>query len=243
MTVSETKPTRRRSIVRHFLANSTIDGLKSIAEAYGPRATVFWCIAFLACLSVLLFFGTLKTKEYFEYHSKIDLGFLSDHRSTFPAFTICNSADLRSDRLNGPFIDYLYNRSLITSKNYSQTLAPELDSEVFAFLLLLINDRGASQEELAVFTYSLDAMLLSCSYNGETCNQSDFVWFFSNTYGSCYTFNAKRANQTKDELRKTTKNGGRGELNIQLYLHTQLYAGPLSGTSGMVAMVSGTTGG
>ena len=237
------KPTRRRSIVRHFLANSTIDGLKSIADAHSLRGTVFWCVAFLVCLSTFFLFCTLKAKEYLEFRSKTDLEFLNDYQSTFPAFTICNNADLRSDRLHKPFIDYLYNRSLITSKNYSQTLSPELYSEVHPFLLTLLNENGVPQKELVGLTYSLDAMLLDCSYNGETCNQSDFVWFFSNTYGSCYTFNAKRANQTKDELRKTTKNGGRGELNIQLYLHTQLYAGPLSGTSGMVAMVSGTMGG
>jgi hypothetical protein len=236
--ISNTSPRSQHSIFKKFLANSSIDGLKSISEAQNLHATLFWSFAFLLCLSVMFYFSALNLIEYREYQSKNDLQFLSEYQSKFPAFTICNSAALRNDRLNQPFIDYLYNHSLIASNNYSQTLSPELFDEVSAFLLTLVNNDGTPREELIELTYTLDIMLLGCAYNGQECNQSDFIWFYSYDYGSCYTFNAKSINGTTNDVRMTTENGGNGELDLQFYAQNQLYVGPLKGTSGIVTLVS-----
>lgn len=227
----------RRSIFKQFLANSTIDGLKSISDAHSLHATLFWIFAFLLCLSLMLYLCTRSLIEYFEYTSTNDLQFLYDYQSIFPAFTVCNTDTLRSDRLLPPFINYLYNQSLIASNNYSQTLSPALLYEVNTFLLTLVNNDGIPQEELVGLTYSLDVMLLYCAYNGKECNQSDFVWFYSYEYGSCYTFNAKSVNETTNDLRITTENGGSGELDLQFYVQSQLYFANLEGTSGIVTLV------
>lgn len=235
--MSSTSPRSRRSIVKQFLANSTIDGLKSISVAHSLYATAFWLFAFLICLSFMIYFCTLNLIAYFEYTSKTDLQFLDDYQSIFPAFSVCNTGVLRSDRLVRPFIDYLYNQSLIASNNYSQTLSPALASKVGAFLLTLVNNDGIPQEELVGLTYSLDIMLLSCAYNGKECNQSDFLWFYSYNYGSCYTFNAKSINEMTNDLRMTTENGGSGELDLQFYVQSQLYFAGHQGTSGIVTLV------
>jgi hypothetical protein len=229
---------RRRSLVKQFLANSTIDGLKSISDAHGLYATLFWSFAFLLCLSMMFYLCTLNLIAYFKYTSKTDLQFLSNYQSTFPAVTICNSAGLRGDRLHRPLIDYLYNHSLIASNNYSQTLSPALNYEIYGFLLTLLNNDNVSQEDLAGLSFTLNVMLLNCTYNGKECNQADFVWFYSYAYFSCYTFNAKNVNETVNDLRTTTENGGNGELDLQLYAQSQLYIGQSEGTSGIVAMVS-----
>ncbi len=118
-TLRSPHPQRRRSIVKEFLANSTIDGLKNISEAHNLYAFLFWCFAFIVALSSMSYFSTLNVIRYLEYTSKTDLQFLDYYQSTFPAFTICNSAALRADRLYRPLIDYLYNHSLIASNNYS----------------------------------------------------------------------------------------------------------------------------
>jgi hypothetical protein len=101
----------------------------------------------------------------------------------------------------------------------------------------VINNNAAQKEKLIELTFSLDIMLLSCTYNGQNCNQSDFVWFFSYDYGSCYTFNAKTVNESTNDLKMTTDNGGTGELDINFYAQSQLYFGPLEGTSGIVTLV------
>jgi hypothetical protein len=235
--ISNNSTRSRRSIFKQFLGNSTIDGLKSLSDAHSLLATHFWLFAFLLCLSAMFYFCTVSIIEYFEYKSKNDLQFLSNYQTTFPAFTICNSAAIRADCLQQPFIDYLYNQSLIASNNYSQTIPPELFNEVYAFLIMLANGNAAKQEELVELTFSLDIMLLNCMYNGENCNQSDFVWFYSYNYGSCYTFNAKSVNESTNDLRMTTDNGGTGELDMQFYVQSQLYVELLEGTSGIVTLV------
>jgi hypothetical protein len=195
--MSNTSPQSRQLIFKQFLARSTIDGLKSISDAHSLRAILFWSFAFFLCLSLMFYFCIRNIIEYYEYKSVSDLSFLSDYHSTFPAFTICNSAALRDDRLQQPFIDYLYNHSLIATNNYSQTIPPELWNELGAFMLTLLNNDGVPQKTLVELSFSLDIMLLNCTYNGQGCNQSDFVWFYSYEYGSCYTFNAQC--QWKDE--------------------------------------------
>jgi len=236
--ISNTSPKSRQSIFKHFLANSTIDGLKSISDAHSLYAILFWSFAFLLSLSLMCYFCTRSLIEYFEYKSKTDLQFLPDYQSKFPAFTICDSAAIRSDRLQRPFIDYLYNHSLIASNNYSQTLSVTISYEVYAFILTLLNNNDVPQEDLVGLTYTLDIMLLSCTYNGKECNESEFVWFYSYSYGSCYTFNAKSVNETTNDLRMTTENGGSGELDLQFYAQSQFYIGYLLGTSGLIALVS-----
>ena len=37
--------------------------------------------------------------------------------------------------------------------------------------------------------HQLDDILLSCEFNSQPCDSSDFSWFFDITYGNCFTFN------------------------------------------------------
>jgi hypothetical protein len=59
----------------------------------------------------------------------------------------------------------------------------------------LINIFGTIREEpYAYFNdyskkqlgYSIDSMVISCTYNNMDCNLSDFYWFYDIDYGNCF---------------------------------------------------------
>ena len=43
------------------------------------------------------------------------------------------------------------------------------------------------QKHILVFL-CMNQMLISCSFNGIECGETNFTWFWSNDYGNCYTF-------------------------------------------------------
>jgi hypothetical protein len=59
--------------------------------------------------------------------------------------------------------------------------------------------------------FTIDTMLISCFYNGDQCNKSDFTYFHTYEYGNCYTFNKKDA-------RKTKISGSRTGLQLEIFV-------------------------
>jgi hypothetical protein len=65
------------------------------------------------------------------------------------------------------------------------------------------------------FGFSLNDMLLVCEYNGEPCSTSDFVQFWHNDYGNCYTFNG---GQNGSVVRQTNTAGPYYGLKLDLFV-------------------------
>ena len=41
------------------------------------------------------------------------------------------------------------------------------------------------------FGYSINEMLISCEFDSNKCDSSDFDWIYHALYGNCYRFNSK----------------------------------------------------
>ena len=59
----------------------------------------------------------------------------------------------------------------------------------------------------------METMLISCYFNGEKCNLSDFYYFHSFEYGNCYTFNYNLSS-----IRYTSKYGPSSGLSMELFV-------------------------
>ncbi len=60
-------------------------------------------------------------------------------------------------------------------------------------------------------------MTISCQYNGIPCNVSNnFIQFWDNRYGNCYTFNA-------DSAQKTSSTGGDHGLVMELVCSNNIF--------------------
>jgi hypothetical protein len=61
--------------------------------------------------------------------------------------------------------------------------------------------------------FNLSSMLISCYFNGEKCDISNFSYNISYEYGNCYVFN----NGNLENLKKTSRYGLFSGLTLELY--------------------------
>lgn len=209
---------RRRSIIREFALNTSTHGLPGIARSESKHNQLFWKISFLVFTGVMVYFIVRTVSQYLQYSTQTSVSIALEQNPRFPAVTFCNFYPFRSDRLLGPFFRYTDAKN-ITRPNQNRTLTPFLATILRQYLLQKLN-KGESIEE-SFFT--LEMMMISCTFNDIACSKDDFVSFESANHGLCYTFNARQKNSTDSMLRQVLQYGGPGRLNLQLYAHTNLY--------------------
>jgi len=215
---SEAKISRRRSIIREYALNASTHGLLGIARSQTKRNCIFWTISFLIFTGIMIYFVTESIKNFFEYSTTTSVSIVVERTQTFPAVTICNYQPVRYDLVIGPFLNYTNSTDLINTTD-SSTFTPQQAVALIWYLEQQLNAGNPTDE----YYFSLDIMLMSCSYNDQTCTANDFSSFLSSDHGRCYTFNAKKQNSTGSDLRSTNENGGTGTLELRLYAQSQLY--------------------
>jgi hypothetical protein len=210
---------RRRSIIREFALNTSANGIPSIARSVSIANRIFWIVATLAFLGTMLFFVIESIIAYFNYPTQTSVSVIVAHSQPFPAVSICNYSPLRYDAFINDFLNYTNSRNL-TNTTDNSTISPEQANYIRDFFEYILNSNYSSIIEKYLFP--LNAMLISCVYNGQFCNDSDFITFLSSSYGQCYTFNAK-IKTDQNSVRLTTDDGGYGLLQLQLYAYNYQY--------------------
>jgi hypothetical protein len=215
---SEAPKPRRRSIVREFALNASTHGLLGIARSQSKHNCLFWTIAFLIFTGTMIYFVTETIKSYFEYATTTSVSIVVERTQTFPAVTFCNYAPVRYDRIIEPLLNYTNstNSALI---NDSSAFTLQQAYDLGAYLSYMLGTNNSIDE----YYFSIDTMLISCSYNDQTCTANDFSSFLSSMHGRCYTFNAKTKNSDGSDVRLTNGNGGTGNLQLRLYAQSHLY--------------------
>ena len=77
-------------------------------------------------------------------------------------------------------------------------------------------DQSFNEEKLKSLGFSLDKLLISCTFNKINCKMSDFTWKYTNEFGSCYTFNDLLVNN-ETQSKATSKSGPEYGLNLELF--------------------------
>ena len=208
----------RRSIIREFALNTSTHAVPGIARSQTVSNRIFWTVSFLSFTAVMLYFVTQSIISYFDYPTQTVTSIVAQRTQTFPAVTFCNYSPLRYDLFIGPLTNYSASKNFTLSNDSRLYTAQEVQ-----LILNFIIDEINMGNDITKYFFSLDAMMISCQYNGYSCNASDFLSFVSIHYGFCYTFNARSKNTDPQELVKTTDGGGYGKLELILYTHTHLY--------------------
>ena len=213
---SNNRKSRRRSIIREFALNTSTHALPGIARSQSKHNRAFWTISFLIFTGVMSYFIVQTILMYFQYPTQTSVSIVVERLQAFPAVTICNYEPARFDTVMPPFLNFTNSRNL-TNTNDTSTITPQQAGFLPDFLI----DRVNAGDEVHKYFFSLDLMMISCTYNGQNCTTVDFISFVSPSFGLCYTFNAKTKNRSS--VRHTNDNGGRGKLQLRLYAHQQLY--------------------
>ncbi|CAF3716245.1 unnamed protein product [Rotaria sp. Silwood1] len=228
---------RRMSIVREFALNTSTHGLPGIARSQSKHNCIFWTCSFLIFTGVMIYFVSQSIRNYFQYPTQTSVSVVVERSQTFPAVTICNYSPIRYDTFIADFLNYT--TSINVTNINDTTFTEQQTSQIYNFL----RDKLNINESMDEYFFSLEFMLIECSYNNQQCRADDFTFFLSSKYGRCYTFNAKTKDLNNSKIRQTNDDGGSGKLILRLYAHSDLYVPYVSGdvSVGMVAMVHDNT--
>ena len=102
----------------------------------------------------------------------------------FPAVTICNlnAYDVASDELSGTYIN-----KVLKEMGLRGHLVPTDDEDAISLIedanevlkATIVSDKNLTTENLQDIGFKIETMLVSCYFNGEKCNASNFTWFYS----------------------------------------------------------------
>ena len=162
---------------------------------------------------------TTSLIQYFQYQTNINYQEIIETSSEFPAVTICNlnPIDFTSRNLTGDYIKKTLRRYNI-NPTINATYLNGYDLVMQASSILkanIIADETITQEDRKNLSFTLDTMLISCYYNDQKCNASDFYYFYSFEYGNCYSFNYENV------TRVTSKYGPSSGLTLELFVGVQ----------------------
>ena len=208
---------RRRSIALEFALHTSTHGLPGIARAQTRHNRLFWTISLLIFTGIMLYFVVRSIQDYFRYPTQTLVSLVDDPEQPFAAVTICKYSAIRFDRFMEPFINYTNERNLTNTTDIT-VLSPAQFRYGQEFLVDHVN-RNQSVEK---YFYSLDELLIGCTYNSMNCSAADFVSFQTPTH-RCYTFNAKTDRIRNGSLYAATDNGEDGTLRLRLYSHSHQY--------------------
>ncbi|CAF1214339.1 unnamed protein product [Adineta steineri] len=223
-------------IVKEFSLNTSMHGIPGIARSESIHNRLFWTVSFLIYTGIMFYFIIQAIREYFKYPTQTSVDFVGQWPQVFPAVTFCNYSPIRYDRFIESFTTYTNSLNL-TNLTDSTPMSPTQALYIDGFL----QDKLNRNESLIDFYFSLESMLVKCTYNGVNCSVTDFIQFTSPVYGLCYTFNAQAKHINNGEVHYNNEHGDSGELELGLYTHGHMYVPFISDGIGVVAMVHDNT--
>ena len=112
----------------------------------------------------------------------------------------------------------------VTQTNQSYNTGDKL-SKVRRYILNAASDPEFGDLNRQKLGYSISEMLIYCSFNREYCGDlnEEFVWYYSFTYGNCFTFNSgflynnKTLTKSPKSVKIVKKIGYPNQLNLELF--------------------------
>lgn len=168
--------------------------------------TAMWSIVFTGCFVYCIYTLVLVFNTYYSYGVTSTISKFENLPATFPAVTICNINPFNEAYAG----DYILNKSSTAKcfdySNSSNFVAcmnitdPYLAFGTFNDQIkrIVANDKTLTAYDHFWYGYDLQTdMTISCQYNGIPCNVSNnFIQYWDNQYGNCYTFNTDGALKT-----------------------------------------------
>lgn len=186
-----------------------------------------WLLCFIGGLSYCAVTIVECFVSYFNYEVTVAITKINELPAAFPAVTFCNVNPFNAKyahefiKKNVPGADCfeLLSGDKLNKSEFNKcfSISESADIVFSKFLKQLrrvIASKNLSDSERMYYGYQLGRdMLVSCSFNGKSCNENDFTWSWNNNYGNCYTFN--KGNDSS-ELLKTSGKGDSYGLYLEL---------------------------
>jgi hypothetical protein len=154
--------------------------------------------------------------SYLEYNVITTIRVINDCPAIFPKVTICN----RNPFTTRYAYEFLSQSNFINLTELEQISKGDRNHAVVLTTLrrgqLAGKIKNFQDDRKKIFSHSWDDILLSCLFDYQFCNSSDFKWEWDNYYGNCYSFNF---NSSSNELKKSYISGSTFGLQLELYVN------------------------
>lgn len=211
-----------RNILKESALDSTAHGLRHIILRDALSIKLVWFLFFLASSGACFYLISKTILEYVSYETVSKTETIIQIPSLFPTVSICNLNPFQTQESDTFVNNILAQNGLLTLATNPSFISTVFLHEMLIFKYFIAtnganpNISDASRKNL---TIQLQDMLLSCTFNLITCTFDDFVWYWDELYGNCYSFNSgKNSNGSLIDDKKSTKSGAINGLALELYV-------------------------
>ena len=207
-----------------------VNAVSNILRSTSIVIKLVWLFFLVAAAGICAFLIVGSIREYLHYPVTTTVRVYSEQKSIFPTVSICQLNPLSTDYvvslLQEAKIDpwLLMRRSQIEATFYIQTYLQKNKNISFS---------DEQKQKLSDF----DQRLISCSFDSQPCNASDFQWIWDPYYGSCHRFNS-------DASKHVWLTQKAPKLTVQLYSGMPNYISQhilLPGSKGFVIFIQNHT--
>ena len=203
-----------KSKTKEWAEATSFHGLRNISSSGYLAVKLIWSVLFIGALGYSIHLISNSFTAYFSYDVVSSVSIIKHPQIDFPTVTICNFNvfDMRKNSNLTTYADkFVKDLNQNRSLKYTGILNHFLQVAESYYKTSIYNN--LSDIELG---FKMSDMLMSCQFNAQPCNSSDFTLFETFNYGNCYQFNAiKKSSDSK----KQTQNGGLVYgLNLELFL-------------------------
>ncbi|CAF1029306.1 unnamed protein product [Brachionus calyciflorus] len=179
-----------------LVLNSTSHGFPKIFSSSNKIIKYIWIFFSILSTCICAFLIIQNIKKYYDFEVTTKIRLKPQFKAIFPSITICNVNFFTSKES----IELVQDLTNVT--NYPN------DPELFLFesgtnLLKSKTQNGKNYSD------SISKLILKCFHLLIPCNLSEFDFYFSPTYGNCYTFNpgfdSNKNLRSFDQLISTSK--------------------------------------
>ena len=124
------------------------------------------------------------TLTFFEFGTIVSVKRVRLEEAEFPAVTFCNlnAFDVATNNFSGWYINKVLQEvgirgDLIPTDSEDAISLIEEANEVLK--ARIIEDKNLTEQNLQDIGFKIETMLVSCYFNGQKCNTSDFTWSYS----------------------------------------------------------------
>ena len=183
--------------LKENLQNEMTAGFLKIA--YSPRLILklFWALSLTITLGLTAYLVIESVLAYLSFNVATTARTVSETPTLFPKVTVCNYNPFQTE-YSVHFISEINQSVAPNSDIFNQTQMSMLNftekSDLFTIIYTAATSKMLSthfsDEQRKKLGHSLEDILMTCSFNGESCSASDFIWKFDKYFGNCYVFNS-----------------------------------------------------
>ena len=191
-----------KNAVTEFCDETTVQGLPHIQKSSNHIALrIFWALCTLASAIYCIISCKNIFDNYYSRPTSTKISLVNEIPSQFPKVTFCNIKSL--DCSKNETLNFINQNGIFS----------EFDTRV------AMGNSNFTYSEKHQLGFSIDDMLYECIYNNKKCSSYYFSYFYSETYGNCYSFNSGYyANGSNQTILTSRSNGVKNGLQLAIYL-------------------------